>query len=234
MSVLLTLVDVHTFIGQFHILEGVSLEVPEGKVTVILGRNGAGKTTTLRTILGLVPPRSGRITFAGDDIAGRPTHEIAARGIGYVPEDRAIFSDLTVWENLRIAERAPGDLSRRADFIFGLFPDLKRLVHLKGGQLSGGQQQMLAIARALVPDNRLLLVDEPTKGLAPIVVEHVVQALHQLKTAMTVVLVEQNMVVASDIGDICYIMDVGHVVHGATMRDVAADAALIQRYLGAA
>ncbi len=233
MSTLLELRDVHTFIGQFHILEGVSFDVPEGQVTVILGRNGAGKTTTMRTILGLTPPRSGQITFAGQEVRGQTTFNIAARGIGYVPEDRAVFTDLTVMENLQIAERKRGDLRHKTELIFDLFPDLKRLAQLKGGQLSGGQQQMLAIARALVPDNRLLLIDEPTKGLAPIVVEHVMQALHQLKNAITVVLVEQNFIVARTIGDVCHIMDVGHIVHSGPMSQVAADDALIHRYLGA-
>lgn len=148
MGTLLEVRDIHTFIGQFHILQGVSLEVPEGSITALLGRNGAGKTTTLKSILGLTPPREGRVLFAGEEIQGRRAYEIAAMGIGYVPENRAIFVNLTVEENLRIAERRRGDLKRRADFIFTLFPDLKRLYRLPGGQLSGGQQQMLAIARA--------------------------------------------------------------------------------------
>ena len=233
MAPLLELRDVQTYIGQFHILQGVALLVPQGQVTVLLGRNGAGKTTTLRTILGLTPPRSGEVIFDGQPIAGLPTYTIAARGIGYVPEDRGIFTDLTVEENLVIAERKPGDLADKRDLIFGLFPDLKRLFRLKGGQLSGGQQQMLALARALVPDNRLILIDEPTKGLAPIVVEQVMQALHNMKSAITVLLVEQNFMVAKTIGDLCYIVDAGHTVHSGPMKKVAADEALIQKYLGA-
>mgnify|MGYP001611320100 CR=1 FL=1 len=156
---LLRLDDVHTFIEQFHILEGVTVDVPEGSVVALLGRNGAGKTTTLKTILGLTPPRSGSVTFDGRDLAGMRSFDIAALGIGYVPENRAIFSDLSVEENLRIAEREKGDLDRKEELIFGLFPDLKRLIGLPGTSLSGGQQQMLAVARALVPDNRLLLID---------------------------------------------------------------------------
>jgi branched-chain amino acid transport system ATP-binding protein len=233
MTALLELRDVHTYIGQFHILQGVALEVPQGQVTVLLGRNGAGKTTTLRTILGLTPPRAGQVVFDGQPIGGLPTYTIAARGIGYVPEDRGIFTDLTVEENLVIAERRPGDLAGKRDLIFGLFPDLKRLYRLKGGQLSGGQQQMLALARALAPDNRLILIDEPTKGLAPIVVEQVMQALHNLKSAITVLLVEQNFTVAKTIGDRCYIVDAGHTVHSGPMQAVAADEALIQKFLGA-
>ena len=233
MTALLELRDVHTYIGQFHILQGVAIEVPQGQVTVLLGRNGAGKTTTLRTILGLTPPRAGQVVFDGQPIGGLPTYTIAARGIGYVPEDRGIFTDLTVEENLVIAERKAGDLASKRDLIFGLFPDLKRLYRLKGGQLSGGQQQMLALARALVPDNRLILIDEPTKGLAPIVVEQVMQALHNLKSAITVLLVEQNFTVAKTIGDLCYIVDAGHTVHSGPMQAVAADEALIQKFLGA-
>jgi branched-chain amino acid transport system ATP-binding protein len=233
MTALLELRDVHTYIGQFHILQGVALEVPQGQVTVLLGRNGAGKTTTLRTILGLTPPRSGQVVFDGQPIGGLPTYTIAARGIGYVPEDRGIFTDLTVEENMVISERQPGDLAGKRDLIFGLFPDLKRLYRLKGGQLSGGQQQMLALARALVPDNRLILIDEPTKGLAPIVVEQVMQALHNMKSAITVLLVEQNFTVARTIGDLCTIVDAGHTVHSGPMKAVAADEPLIQKFLGA-
>ncbi|MBM4458447.1 MAG: ABC transporter ATP-binding protein [Chloroflexi bacterium] len=233
MTALLELRDVHTYIGQFHILQGMSLRADQGQVTVLLGRNGAGKTTTLRTILGLTPPRAGQVMLGGQSIAGLPTHAIAGRGIGYVPEDRGVFTDLTVEENLVISERGQGDLAGKADFIFGLFPDLKRLSRLKGGQLSGGQQQMLALARVLVPDNRLILIDEPTKGLAPILVEQVMAALHNLKSAITVLLVEQNFTVARGIGDHCYIVDAGQVVHSGPMKEIAADEGLIQRYLGA-
>lgn len=233
MSALLEVQDIHTYIGQFHILEGVSLAANEGEVTVMLGRNGAGKTTTLRSILGLTPPRSGSIRFAGKEVGGLPTYAVAQLGIGYVPEDRGIFTDLTVEENLKIAERAKGDLGRKADLVFGLFPDLKRLYRLKGGQLSGGQQQMLAMARALIPDNRLLLIDEPTKGLAPVIVEKVMETIHQLKATVTVLLVEQNFFVASGVGDRCYILDVGRTVHAGAMADLVRDEALVQRYLGA-
>ena len=162
---LLQLTDIHTFIEQFHILEGVSLDVAEGDIVALLGRNGAGKTTTLKTILGLTPARSGSVVYSGTDITGRRSYDVAAMGIGYVPEHRAIFSELSVEENLRIAEREKGDFAAKEEMIFGLFPDLKRLIRLPGTNLSGGQQQMLAVARALVPDNRLLLIDEPSEGL---------------------------------------------------------------------
>ena len=161
METLLELREVHTFIGQYHILQGVSLAVNKGSVLALLGRNGAGKTTTLKTILGLTPPRQGEVLFGGQPIHDMRSFDIAALGIGFVPEQRAIFRDLSVEENLKIAERKRGDLQTKQELIFSLFPDLKRLIRLPGNHLSGGQQQMLAIARALVADNRLLLIDEP-------------------------------------------------------------------------
>ncbi len=234
MSNILEVSNIHTFIGQFHILEGVSLDVPEGSISVLLGRNGAGKTTTLKSILGLTPPREGAMRFQGDAINGLRTFDIAARGIGYVPEHRAIFRDLTVEENLRIAERSKGDLARKSDFIFGLFPDLQRLIKLRGQQLSGGQQQMLAIARALVPDNRLLLIDEPSEGLAPVIIEQMMSAIKQLSASTTVLLVEQNFLMASQLADRYTIIDDGRSVQHGAMKDLANDTATIQKYLGAA
>lgn len=231
---LLEVENIHTFIGQFHILEGVSVSVPQGGITVLLGRNGAGKTTTLRSILRMTPPAQGSIRFAGESLAGRTTFAVAKLGIGYVPEHRAIFRELTVAENLRIAERKPGDLARKGDFIFELFPDLKRLYHLSGGNLSGGQQQMLAMARALVPDNRLLLVDEPTEGLAPVIIEQLMAAITRLSGQTTVLLVEQNFRVASRLADHYVIIDDGRSVASGTMKDLVGDHALIQRYLGVA
>lgn len=230
---LLEVEDIHTFIGQFHILQGVSLTVPEGSITAVLGRNGAGKTTTLKSILGLTPPQSGQVLFAGDAIHGRHTYEIAALGIGYVPEHRAVFTQLTVRENLRIAERRRGDLERKADFIFSLFPDLKRLYRLPGGHLSGGQQQMLSIARALVPDNRLLLIDEPSEGLAPILIQELMEAIRRLSATVTVVLVEQNFQMASRLADQYVIIDDGRSVRSGPMQELLADEAVIRRYLGA-
>jgi len=226
--------DIHTFIGQFHILEGVSLEVPDGCITAVLGRNGAGKTTTLKSVLGLTPPREGSIAFNGEEIQGQPAHQIASKGIGYVPEHRAIFRDLSVEENLKIAERKKGDLARRADFIFGVFPDLKRLIKLPGGNLSGGQQQMLAIARALVPDNRLLLIDEPSEGLAPVIIEQVMEAVRQLSAHATVLLVEQNFIMASQLADRYTIIEAGRSVKSGMMADLVDDQETIRRYLGAA
>ena len=226
--------NIHTFIGEFHILEGVSVTVPRGSITVLLGRNGAGKTTTLRSIIGLTPPRSGEILFNGQPIHGQRTHKIAQMGIGYVPENRIIFRDLTVAQNLQIAERQKGDLERKADFIFGLFPDLKRLYHLPGGNLSGGQQQMLAVARALVADNSLLLIDEPSEGLAPVIIEQMMEAIRQLSSHTTVLLVEQNFQVASQLAERYVIIEEGMSVHAGSMADLVQDRGLITTYLGVA
>lgn len=226
--------QIQTFIGQFHILEGVSLEVPEGSITVLLGRNGAGKTTTLKSILGLTPPSEGRVIFDGAEIQGLPTYQIAARGIGYVPEHRAIFSDLSVEENLKIAERGKGDLARRADFIFDLFPDLKRFYKLPGRNLSGGQQQMLAIARALVPENQLLLIDEPSEGLAPVIIEQMIEAVRQLSAHTTVLLVEQNFIMASQLADRYTIIEAGRTAKRGWMAELVDDQETIRNYLGAA
>lgn len=231
---MLQLTEVHTFIEQFHILEGVSLEVPQGSIVALLGRNGAGKTTTLKTILGLTPARSGSVMFAGHDITGRRSFDIAALGIGYVPEHRAIFADLSVEENLRIAERNKGDFAAKEDFIFGLFPDLKRLIRLPGTNLSGGQQQMLAVARALVADNRLLLIDEPSEGLAPVIIEQMMGAIRELSSRSTVLLVEQNFIVASRLAQHYVIVEEGRSVKFGAMADLVDDDETIRRYLGAA
>jgi branched-chain amino acid transport system ATP-binding protein len=234
MSSILSVKDIQTFIGQFHILEGVSFEVPANSVTVLLGRNGAGKTTTLRSIIGLNPPVSGTVTYKGEGVQGQRAFTIAAKGIGYVPEHRAIFKDLTVEENLKVAERQRGDLDRRRNFIFEVFPDLGRLYSWPGGQLSGGQQQMLAIARVLVPDNELLLIDEPSEGLAPVIIEQMMNALRQLSSSTTVLLVEQNLRVATELATQYVIIEDGHSVHHGLVADLVKDESLITRYLGAA
>jgi branched-chain amino acid transport system ATP-binding protein len=234
MTPLLDVKAIHTFVGQFHILEGVDVTVPPGTITVLLGRNGAGKTTTLKSILGLTPPRRGEIHFDGLEISGRRPYDIAAMGIGFVPEHRAIFRDLSVAENLRIAERRRGDFARKEELIFTLFPDLKRLIHLPGTNLSGGQQQMLAVARALVPDNRLLLIDEPSEGLAPVIIEQMITAIRELSAETTVLLVEQNFLVASQLAERYVIIEEGQSVQAGLMADLVDDRATIQRYLGAA
>ncbi len=234
MGNLLEVQNINTFIGQFHILEGVNVEVPQGSITVLLGRNGAGKTTTLKSVLGLTPPRDGKIIFEGREIQGRRSFDIAALGIGFVPEHRAIFRDLSVLENLRIAERQKGDLARKEDFIFGLFPDLKRLIKLPGTNLSGGQQQMLAVARAMVPDNKLLLIDEPSEGLAPVIIEQMIEAIQKLSESTTVLLVEQNFIVASKLAERYVIIEEGQSVKQGLMAELVDDKETIHQYLGAA
>ncbi len=234
METILDVQDIHTFIGQYHILQGVNVHVPKGSITALLGRNGAGKTTTLKSILGLTPPRQGRVIFGGHEIQGMRSFDIASLGIGFVPEHRAIFRDLSVEENLKIAERQKGDYARKQEFIFALFPDLKRLISLSGTNLSGGQQQMLAIARALVADNHLLLIDEPSEGLAPVLIEQLMKAIHQLSAETTVVLVEQNFLVASQLAEYYVIIEEGHSVQAGKMKDLVDDKATIHRYLGAA
>jgi branched-chain amino acid transport system ATP-binding protein len=234
MDFILDLQNIHTFIGQYHILQGVNVRVPAGSITALLGRNGAGKTTTLKSILGLTPPREGKVIFNGHEVQGVHSFDIAAMGIGFVPEHRAIFRDLSVEENLKLAERAKGDYARKRDFIFDLFPDLKRFISLPGTSLSGGQQQMLAIARALVADNSLLLIDEPSEGLAPVIIEHMMSAIHQLSTQSTVILVEQNFLVASKLAEYYVIIEEGRSVQSGIMKDLVNDKAAIHRFLGAA
>ncbi|MHB8856406.1 MAG: ABC transporter ATP-binding protein [Bellilinea sp.] len=234
MDNILEINGIHTYIGQFHILEGVSVIVRRNAITVMLGRNGAGKTTTLKSILGLTPPREGKVTYNGKEIQGQRAYDIANLGIGYVPEHRAIFRNLSVMENLKIAERKKGDLDSKSEFIFGLFPDLKRLYRLPGNHLSGGQQQMLAVARAMVADNKLLLIDEPSEGLAPILIEQMMEAIRILSATTTVLLVEQNFVMASKLAEHYYILDDGRTVHEGKMIDLVEDKELIHQFLGTA
>ncbi|MEH7117033.1 ABC transporter ATP-binding protein [Neobacillus vireti] len=235
MSDLLKLDQVETHIGQYHILQGISFEVKKGEVTVLLGRNGAGKTTTLRTIMGLNPASKGSVTFKGEQIQALPTYTIAKKGIGYVPEDQGIFAGLTVEENMRVAIQKENDeTAKRMDWILELFPDLKKFWKKPGGYLSGGQKQMLSIARAYVNENELLLIDEPSKGLAPIVVEKVMESILQMKNQTTIVLVEQNFMMASTIGDRFYIIDDGRTVNHGTMKQLKEDEEMKRKYLGIA
>ncbi|MCB9135889.1 MAG: ABC transporter ATP-binding protein [Anaerolineales bacterium] len=233
MEMMLEVQNIHTYIGQYHILEGVNFSVPKGKITALLGRNGAGKTTTLKSVLGIRPPAQGKVIFDGREIQGLRSFDIAAMGIGFVPENRAIFRDLSVAENLKIAERNKGDLARKQEMLFELFPDLKRLITLPGTNLSGGQQQMLAIARALVADNRLLLIDEPSEGLAPVIIEQLMDAIRQLSAESTVLLVEQNFIVASRLAEFYVIIEEGRSVKAGNMADLKSDKETISRYLGA-
>jgi branched-chain amino acid transport system ATP-binding protein len=234
---LLQLKGVHTHIGAYHILHGVDLIVPEGQVTMLLGRNGAGKTTTLRTIMGLWSASRGTLTFRGESLVGRPTPEIAQRGIAYVPENMGIFGDLTVRENMVLAARAARTAeqldTQRLEWLFGLFPALKQFWLYPAGKLSGGQKQMLAVARAIVEPRALLLIDEPSKGLAPSIINNLVSAFNELKRQQTtILLVEQNFMMAKALGDRVAVMDDGRVVHAGAMRDLADNEALQQQLLG--
>jgi branched-chain amino acid transport system ATP-binding protein len=233
MSDLLTLAGVHTHIGRYHILQGVDFAVPEGQTTMLLGRNGAGKTTTLRTVMGLWPASRGEIRLAGARIEASATPDIARLGVGYVPESMAVFSDLTVKENLVLGAR-DGDLDEaRLDWIFGFFPALRRFWLSRAGSLSGGQKQMLSIARAIVEPRKLLLIDEPTKGLAPAIVIALIECLKEIKRrGATILLVEQNFHAARELGDTVLVMDNGAIVHRGAMAALAEDVALQERLLG--
>jgi branched-chain amino acid transport system ATP-binding protein len=233
---LLKLQGVHTHIGSYHILHGVDLMVPAGEVTMLLGRNGAGKTTTLRTIMGLWKASQGSLSFDGR-LMPTNTPDIAQLGIAYVPESMGIFSDLTVRDNMLLAARSAKNLkqmdTQRLEWLFGLFPAIQKFWLAPAGKLSGGQKQMLAIARAMVEPRRLLLIDEPSKGLAPAMVQNLIAALRELKaTQTTVLLVEQNFAMASALGDQVAVMDNGRVVHAGAMRELVEDAGLQQKYLG--
>ena len=214
-------------LGGAHVLQGVSFDVPAGGITALLGRNGVGKTTTLRGLLGLVP-RSGRVTLAGDAIERQATHRIVARGVGYVPEDRDVFAGLTIEENLRLAER---NGSARYDLVYDLFPVLGERPRQRAGTLSGGQQQMLSIARALLNPNQLLLIDEPTKGLAPALVADVAHVLERIAETETALLVEQNLGVVRRLAGSIVVLDQGRVVHVGHASDLD-DRALVHRLLG--
>jgi len=234
---ILELSGVHTHIGAYHILHGVDLAVPEGQVTMLLGRNGAGKSTTLRTIMGLWAASAGELRFQGQSIKGRATPDIAGLGLAYVPESMGIFSDLTVKENMVLAARQArhaDELDRaRLDWIFGLFPALQKFWLYPAGKLSGGQKQMLAVARAIIEPRALILIDEPSKGLAPSIIQNLVSAFNELKRQKTtILLVEQNFMMAKALGDQVAVMDDGRVVHRGAMRELAEDESLQQRLLG--
>jgi branched-chain amino acid transport system ATP-binding protein len=228
MAPLLAIRDLHVHLGEAHVLQGVSFDVPEGGVTALLGRNGVGKTTTLRALMGLVE-RRGTIELDGSDVTSAPTHKIVRRGVGYVPEDRDVFSSLTVNENLRLAERDP---EPRYELVYELFPELKERGRQLAGTLSGGQQQMVAIARALLNGNRVLLVDEPTKGLAPLLVTEVARVLARVSELTTVLLVEQNLGVVQRVARDAVVLDTGRVVHIGPAKELLADKPMIQRMLG--
>jgi branched-chain amino acid transport system ATP-binding protein len=232
-EVLLRLDGVHTDIGQYRILHGIDLAVRRGRVTMLLGRNGAGKTTTLRTIMGLWRAREGRIEFDGHSLAGMATPDIARLGIAYVPEGMGIFSRLTVRENLLLATGPAGFERERLDRVLERFPALRLKWDADAGLLSGGQKQMLAIGRAIVEQRRLLVVDEPTKGMSPAMVDQFIEALLALKSEQTtLLLVEQNFRVARSLGDDVSVVDQGRIVHSGLMADLSEDESLQQRLLG--
>ena len=227
MASLLSVRDLHVHLGESHVLQGIEFDVPEGGVTALLGRNGVGKTTTLRALMGLVE-RRGSVALEGKELTAAPTHKIVRRGVGYVPEDRDVFAGLTVAENLRLAER---DGNPRYDLVFDLFPELKQRARQLAGTLSGGQQQMVAIARALLNENRVLLVDEPTKGLAPLLVTQVADVLARVAELTTVLLVEQNLGVVRRVARDAVVLDTGRVVHTGDAQELLAQPELVKRLL---
>jgi branched-chain amino acid transport system ATP-binding protein len=229
---LLSVENVWTNYGKIRILRDVSLTVGEGEVVALLGLNGAGKTTTMRSILGLTPPRAGKVRYAGNDITGWPAYKVARLGVGYVPEGRRMFKDLTTLENLQLAENGRGGDWTIARVLEHL-PKLAELRSRKSGRLSGGEQEMLSIGRALVSNPRLLLVDEPSQGLAPLVVEEVYRILGELKkTGVAILLVEQNALLALKIADRAYVLDSGRIVHGGPAAELAADQNRIRTLMG--
>jgi branched-chain amino acid transport system ATP-binding protein len=236
---LLTLQGVHTHIGAYHILHGVDLAVPRGQLTMLLGRNGAGKTTTLRTIMGLWKASKGRISFNGQDITAAATPQIAGLNIAYVPENMGIFADLTVKENMLLAARSAkhaGQMDEaRLKWIFQLFPAVEKFWNHPAGKLSGGQKQMLAVSRAIVEPREMLIVDEPSKGLAPAIINNMIEAFAQLKkSGVTILLVEQNISFAKRLGDLVAVMDNGVVVHAGSMKELAENEELQRSLLGLA
>jgi len=230
---LLEVEDIHTYYGESHILEGVSIDVDQGEVVALMGRNGVGKTTTIRSILQLTPPRSGSIRYDGTDLVGKKTHEVAELGIGWIPEERRIFSHLTVEENIRAAVPNEDQLQTGLEAAFDTFPILRERRTQEAGTLSGGQQQMLAIARGLVGDNDMLLVDEPSEGLAPQIVADVAEALEQVSEHIPLLLVEQNVHMALDLADRFYVLDHGQVVDQGDTSEVSADSDRLTEVLSA-
>ncbi len=233
MTNLLEAHDIHTAYGTSRVLFGVSLDIKPGECVCLLGRNGVGKTTTMRSIMGLTPPSQGRVTFKGEDITGRASHTLARKGIGYVPEDRRIFAELTVWENLDVAARSanrPGPWNLEA--VYGLFPKLQELRDRMGGVLSGGEQQMLTIARTLMGNPELLLLDEPSEGLAPVIVENMLVQVQRLKKeGLTILLAEQGLEFSLALADRVYVLQKGEVVFTGPSQALREDADLRDRLL---
>jgi branched-chain amino acid transport system ATP-binding protein len=231
MSAILRLDDVHTDIGQYHVLHGISFDVPEGGVFVLLGRNGAGKTTTLRTVMGLWRARRGAVVFRHRDITALRTPDIARLGIAYVPENMGIFGGLTVVENMRLATSTGAFDRTRLDRTLALFPAMEKFWTTQAYALSGGQKQMLAISRAIIERRDLILIDEPTKGLAPAIIRNMIDAFREIARETTILLVEQNFLFARSLGSGVAVIDDGRIVHTGAMADLAADEALQTRLL---
>ncbi len=232
MTAALTAEDLHTYYGKSHILHGVTLEAAEGKITALLGRNGAGKTTTLRSLIGLTPPRQGSVTIFGTEMTGWPPYLIAGSGVGYVPEGRRIFANLSVEENLKVPRERPGPWNIQR--IYGLFPRLAERKQNRGRQLSGGEQEMLSIGRALLLNPKLLILDEPSQGLAPLIVREVFRIVAQMRDeGISVLLVEQNARMSLEVADHAYVLDDGLIVYSGPARELAADEARVQALAGA-
>jgi len=229
---ILTVEDIYTAYGLSQVLFGVSIEVKRGECVCLLGRNGVGKTTTMRSIIGLTPPTRGRVVWKGRDVTGRAPYQIARAGIGFIPEDRRIFAELTVWENLDVATRGGRDGGWTIERVFDLFPKLRELVGRQEGFLSGGEQQMLTIARTLMGNPELLLLDEPSEGLAPLVVLHLKEQIARLKQdGLTILLAEQNVDFSLDLADRVYVLEKGHIRYHGTAREFRADDAIRHQYL---
>lgn len=229
---ILAVEDIYTAYGLSQVLFGVSIEVKRGECVCLLGRNGVGKTTTMRSIIGLTPPTRGRVVWKGRDVTGRAPYQIARAGIGFIPEDRRVFAELTVWENLDVATRGSRDGGWTVERVFDLFPKLRELVGRQGGFLSGGEQQMLTIARTLMGNPELLLLDEPSEGLAPLVVLHLKEQIARLKQdGLTILLAEQNVDFSLDLADRVYVLEKGHIRYHGTAREFRADDAIRHQYL---
>jgi len=230
---ILAVEEVFTSYGLSQVLFGVSLNVGAGECVCLLGRNGVGKTTTMRSIMGLTPPREGSVMWKGHDVSGKQPYQIADLGIGFVPEDRRIFADLTVWENLDVATRSRGGTTAwTLERVFGLFPKLRDLVHRQGGFLSGGEQQMLTIARTLMGNPELLLLDEPSEGLAPLVVDHLKEQIARLKQdGLTILLAEQNVDFCLDLADRVYVLEKGRIRYEGTVAAFRQDDTVRGQYL---
>lgn len=232
MKIVLRARQIHTYYGKSHILDGVSLEVGEGEIVALLGRNGAGKTTTVRSLIGLTPPRAGTVEIFDQDTTRWPAHRIAALGVGYVPEGRKIFGNLTVLENLRVPQARPG--SWTLDRVFELFPRLRERSSQLGRQLSGGEQEMLAIARPLLLNPRIMLLDEPSQGLAPLIVKEVMQVVRRMRAGgLSVLLIEQNAPLSLAVADRVYVIDNGKVIHSGPAAELAKNKDLVEKLAGA-